>query len=203
MTEMSGFWHLVRAGPPMVHRRKSAAQCYGAASGSGEVCNEASGVHRTSWHGWRGLVGGVSPDIHPAFREGLSEAGFTEGRNVTIESRWTEGHLERLPMTGLQVHLLEATNKEEIERAFSRLVRLGVGALLVNADPFFVLVREHFIALAARHPLSTIYYARPFVEDGGLISYGADIASAFHQCGNYVGKILKGEKPTDLPVQQP
>ena len=75
--------------------------------------------------------------------------------------------------------------------------------MLANADPLFIQLRSQFIALAARYSVPTIYYAREFPENGGLISYGASIAIAMHQCGNYVGRILKGENPSDLPVVQP
>jgi putative ABC transport system substrate-binding protein len=248
-----------------------------------------------------------------AFREGLAEMGFTEGRNVAIENRSTDGHLERLPRLivdlvrrpvavifvasgdvpalvakgatrsipivfltssdpvrsglvaslnrpglnvtgvtntggalgakrlemlrelipeaatvglvvnpnntnseaeaadvqagartiGLRMHILEASNSAEVDRAFATLTELKAGALLVNTDPLFFFLRDQFVTLAARHAVPAIYYAREFPEAGGLISYGASIAGGIHQCGNYVGRILKGENPADLPVVQP
>jgi putative tryptophan/tyrosine transport system substrate-binding protein len=104
---------------------------------------------------------------------------------------------------GLQIHILGASNSEEVDRAFAKLIELKAGALLVNSDPLFIFRRNHLITLAARHALPTIYYARQFVVDGGLISYGADITVAVRQCGSYVGRILKGERPAELPVVQP
>jgi putative ABC transport system substrate-binding protein len=104
---------------------------------------------------------------------------------------------------GLQIHVLEAGSNDEIDRAFATLIELKVGALLVNSDPLFFARRNQFSTLTSRYAVPTIYYAREFPDTGGLISYGASIASGIHQCGNYVGRILKGENPADLPVMQP
>jgi putative tryptophan/tyrosine transport system substrate-binding protein len=104
---------------------------------------------------------------------------------------------------GLQIHVLEASSSAEIDRAFATLIELKAGALLVNTDPLFFFLRDQFVTLAARHALPTMFYAREFPEAGGLISYGASIAGGIRQCGNYVGRILKGENPADLPIVQP
>ena len=104
---------------------------------------------------------------------------------------------------GLQIHTLEASNSEEVDKAFATLIELKAGALLVNPDPLFIQHQEQFITFAARYAVPTIYVAREFVDDGGLMSYGASITIAARKCGSYVGRILKGEKPGDLPVQQP
>ena len=248
-----------------------------------------------------------------AFRQGLSEAGYVEGQNVTIEYRWAEGHYDRLPALaadlvgrkvdlimansppaalaaksatstipivfrggtdpvgdglvaslarpggnltgvsqlgdegltpkrlellselvpragviallmnpnnataeriirdvqeaartkGLQLHVLKASNESEIDTAFASLVQLHAGALVVGGDTFLSGRRERLVALASRHAVPAMYYWREFVASGGLISYGPSLTSAFSQAGTYVGKILKGEKPADLPVQQP
>ena len=247
-----------------------------------------------------------------AFREGLSETGYVEGRNMLIEYRWAEGHNDRLPalaadlvqrhvaviaattlpaapaakaatatipivfliggdpvelgfvksmdrpggnMTGiaalnvdliakrlellhelvpkadtvavlvnpnsaytepetnhvheaglaagLKVLLLAASNENEIGTAFANLVRQKVGALIVSADPFFTSHRDQVVALAARHAIPTIYQWRDFPEIGGLVSYGANRLDTYRQTGIYVGRILSGVQPSDLPVVQP
>ena len=248
-----------------------------------------------------------------AFRQGLSDAGYVEGKNVAIEYRWAEGRYDRLPglaadlvgrkvdvivagggtppvlaakgatseipivfanlgdpvgqglvaslarpggnLTGVsilfsdlaskrvelvaelvprareigllvnptnptnettfgdvqgaargkavQIHVLKASSETEINAAFAVLAQLHTGALIVGADPFFYLWRERLIALSSRHAVPAIYAWREFVASGGLISYGPSITGTYRQAGVYAGKILKGAKPVDLPVEQP
>jgi putative ABC transport system substrate-binding protein len=88
------------------------------------------------------------------------------------------------------------------QQAFAILAGQRVGALLVGSTPFFTIQRDQVAALAARHSLPAIYNTRTNVEAGGLMSYGASISDAHRLAGTYVGRILKGEKPADLPVQQ-
>src|SRR5689334_7927217 len=247
-----------------------------------------------------------------AFRQGLREAGYIEGRNVAIEYRWAEGRYDRLPAlaadlvrrkvdlimasnppsalaakgatstipivfrggadpvgdglvaslarpggnltgvsfvadeltakrlellselvprarviallmnpsnataervirdvqeaartNGLQLHVLKARSESEIDTAFASLVQVHAGALVVGADPFLSSRREQLVALASRRAVPSIYAWREFAASGGLISYGPSLTSAFRLVGAYVGKVLKGAKPADLPVQQP
>jgi putative ABC transport system substrate-binding protein len=249
-----------------------------------------------------------------AFRQGLSETGYVEGQNVTIEYRWAEGRYDRLPelaadlaarnvaviaadttpaalaaknatatipivfavgadpvehglvtsfarpggnltgFSGLPVELLpkrlellselvpqarviallvnpnnptfterlirdrlqeaarvkgvklaivEASTESEIDAAFASLVRLQAGGLVVSPDNFLGSRREQLLALAARHAVPAMYSWRETVAAGGLISYGTSLPAVYRQTGVYVGRILKGEKPADLPVQQP
>jgi putative ABC transport system substrate-binding protein len=248
-----------------------------------------------------------------AFRAGLAETGFVEGRNVAIEFRWADGHFERLPTmfielvrrpvsvifaaggdvtaliakgatttipivfqtggdpvasglvtsfnhpggnvtgvtaitgelgtklfellrelvptataigmvvnpnnpysersaadvekaartVGQQVHVMQASNEQEIETAFLALARLKVGGVLVTSDPIFLTQSNQYVALAARYALPATYFTREFVAAGGLMSYGTSFPAVYHQAGKYVGRILKGEKPGDLPIQQP
>jgi ABC-type uncharacterized transport system substrate-binding protein len=104
---------------------------------------------------------------------------------------------------GVQLPILNAGSESEIDAAFAALVQLHAGALVVGADPFFDIRREQLVALASRHAVPAIYQWREFAEAGGLISYGTSRTAVYRQVGNYVGKILKGAKPADLPVQQP
>ena len=255
---------------------------------------------------------GAYTDQVAAFRQGLSEVGYIEGRNVTVEYRWADGRSDRLPalaadlvnrqvaviaattlpaapaakaatatipivfliggdpialglvasmsrpganITGVavlnvaltakrlellrevvpapvviamllsptsaytdpetreieaaaraggqQLVFVKAASEAEIDAAFSTLARQRAGALIVSADPFFTSHRSQIVALAAQHGLPAIYQWRDFTEAGGLMSYGSSHIDIYRQTGNYVGRILKGDKPADLPVQQP
>jgi putative ABC transport system substrate-binding protein len=103
----------------------------------------------------------------------------------------------------VQLAILRAGIEGEIEPAFRSLMQLGAGAIVVVADPFFLLQREQLVALASRHAVPAIYPFREFAAAGGLISYGINNIAVLGQVGMYAGRILKGEKPADLPVQQP
>jgi putative tryptophan/tyrosine transport system substrate-binding protein len=249
-----------------------------------------------------------------AFRKGLSEAGYSEGQNVAIEYRWSEGQNERLPAlaaelvhrqvavivtpgstpatlaakaatrtipivslsavdpvkTGLvaslsrpggnvtgvsdigvelaakrlgllhellpgatrfallvnpdnpgiteafiteaqmaasaigrQIEVVTASTNGEIDRAFATLMNKRSDALLVSTDALFVTRRVQLVTLAARHAVPAMYFRREFAEVGGLMSYGSNLADQFRQNGIYAGRILKGEKPAEMPVQLP
>jgi putative ABC transport system substrate-binding protein len=262
-----------------------------------------------------GFLSGVSPGPFAqrlaAFRQGLNETGFIEGRNVAIEYRWAEGQYDRLPALatdlvgrrvvvivaytnaaalaakvatttipivflvgddpvrlglvaslarpgenitgvswfgadleakqlsllhelvpnaaviallvdlnalpaarvsqveaaaralGLQLVVLNARIPSDIDMAFASLVRERAGALVVGGGAFLLSRRDQIIALAARHAIPAIYGFREYSADGGLISYGNHIPDSFRRAGVYTGRILKGDKPADLPVEQP
>ena len=259
------------------------------------------------------LNGGSSweyAQITAAFRKGLSETGYVEGRNVWIEYRWAEGRYERLPALaadlvrrqvsviaantpatpaakaattaipivfltstdpvaaglvaslnrpggnltgvallnvdigskrlellhelvpaasvvallsnptnpnserqsrimqaaartlGLQLHVLHASTECDFDAAFATLTQLRAGAVIIGADAFFINQSEQLGALALRHAVPAISFYREFVAAGGMMSYGGDLIDAYRLMGVYGGRILKGEKPADLPVQQ-
>jgi putative ABC transport system substrate-binding protein len=263
-----------------------------------------------------GYLGYVAPGPNApflvAFRQGLSEAGYAEGRNIAIEYRWAESRYDRLPALaadlvgrnvdvivatasvaalaakratstipivftgagdpiedglvdnlarpggnltgfgnlgretvrkrlellaelvphagviallvnptnsnaervipevqavarakGVQLPILKAATESEIDTAFASLTRLQAGAIMIIGDPFFNSRRERLVMLAARYAVPACYAVRDHAITGGLISYGADQTGILRQAGVYVGRILKGEKPGDLPVQQP
>jgi putative ABC transport system substrate-binding protein len=104
---------------------------------------------------------------------------------------------------GLQMQVLRATGERDLEAAFELLAREPADALLVTTNPNFESRRDQIVALAARYAIPTIYALREYPITGGLMSYGASIDFTYRQAGIYVGRILKGEKPADLPVMQP
>jgi putative ABC transport system substrate-binding protein len=118
---------------------------------------------------------------------------------VEPESRVTQDAARSL---GVQLHILRASTAGEIDAAFASLVKLRARALVVGDDSYFINQRAQIIALAALHAIPTISGWREFAAAGGLMSYGTDLADAYRQAGLYAGKILKGIRPADLPVQQ-
>jgi putative ABC transport system substrate-binding protein len=127
------------------------------------------------------LLNPTFPDAADQLRE-VQEAARTIGQRITI---------------------LNASNVGEINAAFEPFIQTRPGAILVAADPFFISRREQLVALAAHHSLPAIYEDRDFTVAGGLMSYGASFPDSVRQVGIYTGRILKGEKPADLPVLQP
>ena len=108
-----------------------------------------------------------------------------------------------VPKFGRRLLVATASNDDELTKAFARIKRAGVGALVVTSDPFFDTRRRGIIEFAAQNKLPAIYQFREYAYEGGLISYGPSITDAYRQVGIYTARILKGEKPADLPVLQP
>jgi len=103
---------------------------------------------------------------------------------------------------GRQIVVVNASSESELDAAFANMVQQRIGALLGASDPFFYNRRDHIVSLAARHRIPAIYYLRDFARAGGLMAYGNSLTELYRLVGVYTGRILKGEKPTDLPVAQ-
>jgi putative tryptophan/tyrosine transport system substrate-binding protein len=103
---------------------------------------------------------------------------------------------------GLQLHILHAGTERDFEKAFATLVQLRASALVIAIDSFFTVRREKLAALALRHGVPAVYQYRDFAAAGGVMSYGGSLVEGYHLVGLYTGRILRGEKPADLPVQQ-
>lgn len=104
---------------------------------------------------------------------------------------------------GLNIYVANVSRREELEQAFSSLSNANVGALLVATDVFLLGQREQIVELAARYRLPAVYGFREIAKSGGLMSYGASLTDAYHNAGLYVARLLKGERPAELPVLQP
>ena len=104
---------------------------------------------------------------------------------------------------GIELRFVNASSENELDAAFSAVKNAGVGALIVSGEPFFDSQRERIVALAARHGIAAVYAWREYVLAGGLMSYGTDLPDSYRQAAIYAGRILKGEKPANLPVMQP
>jgi ABC-type uncharacterized transport system substrate-binding protein len=105
--------------------------------------------------------------------------------------------------TGMSIRIVPVGGDGDFDTAFAAIVREGAGALIVTGSTYFLFSRHRLAALAARHRIPTIYELREYAEAGGLMSYGASNDDARRQIGVYTGRILKGEKPADLPIMQP
>ena len=121
--------------------------------------------------------------------------------NPNAESQTRDMHAAAQSL-GLQLHVLNASNEGDLDKAFATLAEVRAGALVIGADGFFVDQSKQLAALALRNALPAIFITRDFVADGGMMSYGGGLREPFRLMGVYTGRILKGERPADLPVQQ-
>jgi putative tryptophan/tyrosine transport system substrate-binding protein len=139
--------------------------------------------------------------LHEAAPIAATIAVLVNSAHPDVETQLSDAHAAAQTI-GRPVVVLKASNERDIDAAFATLVEQRAGALLVVADPFLFSRRVQLIALAAIYAVPAIYQWREFVVIGGLMSYGAERGDAQRKAGIYVGRILKGEKPSDLPVQQ-
>jgi putative ABC transport system substrate-binding protein len=201
---------IVAAGPPSARAAKSATSTIPIVFSSGDPVGEGlvAGLARPG-----GNLTGVSlltVELMAKRLELLSElvpqagviALLVNPNDVNAE-RIIRDVQEAARARGVQLNVLKAGSESEIDAAFPSLVQLQAGGLVVGTDPFFNSRREQLVALAARHAVPAIYEWREFASAGGLISYGSSLTAVYRQDGIYAGKILKGAKPADLPVQQP
>ena len=144
---------------------------------------------------WLELLKGIAPGMTRAaiIRDPAISAGIGQFGAITSAA----------PSLGLEVSTVNVRDAAEIEHAVTTFARSANGGLIVTGSPLALLHRHLIISLAARHKLPAIYFEREFVADGGLISYGPNYPDEFRQAAGYVDRILKGEKPADLPVQAP
>jgi putative ABC transport system substrate-binding protein len=119
--------------------------------------------------------------------------------NLDIVMKGLEGPSRNF---GLQLHILNASTEPEADAVFAKLAELRVGGLIISADTFFNSRAQHFAALTVKHAVPAVHTVREFAASGGLVSYGGNIRETHRQAGIYAGRILKGEKPADLPVQR-
>lgn len=121
--------------------------------------------------------------------------------NPNAETVWKEVQAAA-PILGIQLQVIQASTDRDFDAVFTTLLELRAGALAIATDPFFTSRIEQLGALSLRHAMPTIYQYRQFVVAGGLVSYGGSITDSYYKAGVYTGRILKGAKPADLPVQQ-
>jgi putative ABC transport system substrate-binding protein len=140
--------------------------------------------------------------LHEVMPSATSMALLVNPTNPSIAEPFSRALQAAARALGLQLHVLHASSEREIEAAFATLVKLRVGGLVIMPDQFFLVRNEQLAALTVRHAVPSVHLFRRFAAAGGLMSYGSDEREYYRLVGVYVGRILKGEKPGDLPVQQ-
>ena len=128
--------------------------------------------------------------------------GFLVNPTIADAEIQTKNALAAAESVGQKMAIVQARTDSELEAAFVTLIQQRAGALVVGADPFFFNRRDRLVELAARQKIPAIYFLREFASAGGLMGYGTSITEAYRIVGLYAGRILKGEKPAELPVQQ-
>jgi putative tryptophan/tyrosine transport system substrate-binding protein len=141
--------------------------------------------------------------LHELVPAATTMAYLVNHANPAMTEAYFKEQVDAVNSLGMRLLILKAANPSEIERAFVTLTEQRGDALVVAADTFFAAQRAQIVALAARYHVAASYSRREFIEAGGLTSYGTNYGNAYRLAGAYVGRILNGEKPGDLPVQQP
>jgi putative ABC transport system substrate-binding protein len=161
------------------------------------------GGNLTGFNALAGELGAKQLALLHELAPGTGTIGLLENPDNPTSELATRDVLAAATLIGLKIQTLKAAGTDrEIDAAFASLAQARAGALLVSNDAFFNSRIEQIVALAARHAIPTMYTIREFVVAGGLISYGTSLTEQYRQVGLYAGRILKGEKPADLPVQQ-
>jgi putative tryptophan/tyrosine transport system substrate-binding protein len=160
------------------------------------------GGNLTGFNAFSGELGAKGLALLHELVPSTATIGFLENPNNPVSELITRDVLAAASAIGVKLQILKAGTDREIDVAFVSLVQARTGALFVGNDVFFNNRIEQLIALAARHAIPTMYMFREFVVAGGLISYGTSLIEEYREVGLYAGRILKGEKPTDLPVIQ-
>ena len=154
----------------------------------------------------RHVAGAVGPKrlqlLHEVVPAATTLALLVNPTNPNAETLSTDPHAAARKL-GLQLQVLHASAEREIDAVFTTLLQLQAGGLMIGHDAFFNSQSERLATLALRRAMPTIYQFREFAAAGGLMSYGTDLADSYRQTGVYAGRILKGEKPGDLPILQP
>jgi putative ABC transport system substrate-binding protein len=162
------------------------------------------GANLTGFNGFNGELGAKGLALLHELVPGIETIGFLTNPNPNnpVFQLSTSDVLAAASALGLKVSILKAGTDREIDTAFVSLVQARTGALLVGPDIFFNNRIERLVGLTAQHAIPTMYLFRDFVVAGGLISYGIGLMEGYRQAGVYTGRILKGDRPTDLPVIQ-
>jgi putative tryptophan/tyrosine transport system substrate-binding protein len=140
--------------------------------------------------------------LHELIPAGRVVALLVNPNNPAVAEPQERVVLRAAQALGVEAHVLNAGDEREFDSAFAKLGDLRVSALIISADAFFSSHSEQLGTLVARHAIPAVYARREFAKAGGLLSYGSDITESYRLAGIYTGRVLKGEKPADLPVQQ-
>ena len=148
----------------------------------------------------------IAPKLLELLRELVPTASaialLVNPANPTVAETNTKQLQAAARALGLELHVLNASTEHDFDGVFAKLIQLRAGGLVIGLDPYFTSWSEQLAALSIRHAVPTVFQEREFAVAGGLLSYGAAITEAYRVAGNYTGRILKGDKPADLPVQQ-